>query len=1090
MLKKGMYVRVPANVNEEEPRDFYLGIIKEVDEFSKTLNIEFYDVTGISIYYEKPNNIKCKFRQALHCKLKVDTEVIYKKEKMIVKAFNHNSDDDFYYYYLQKDDSSLLYACEKDIQATFNEGQVNPLYQLKKYEFQNPMWFIGRSIVSKTITNINNSLYGFKDLVGCKIILKPYQLKTVMRCLQNDSCRVMIADEVGLGKTIEALSVLKVYMNEKKNKNILISVPDALVEQWKNELAFKFKLFVGENLNNNNIDLIKISDISNLLKFNYDFVIIDEVHRYIDGDLYNTILKISMNAKNIIMLSATPLQNRNEELLKLLKLINPRKYLEMPVERFNFLLEEQNKITRKIYNCVDELNVFNELLNDDGADEELLEIFDGIIMELESLSKIIKDDYYIDMLNSISFDVDDKGLSSIQIAIAYICENYQLEKAIIRNRRKMIYKNSEENENIRILDELYYELENDFNNEEYDAYYTLSNWIENSHISINDYKKYIIDLISRFFSSGAAYFQKIQELNDIFNFGDEVILSAQKYYENDIFKSRNLNDYLDDPEIYSCRLVNLIDYIDQNCSDYKIILFTNYDETFNYYKKIISDIFGDDVCCYFNKNMTVDELELAAYRFQNEKKYRILLSDQSGGEGRNFQHADCIIHIDIPWSANDLEQRIGRLDRIGREKNKNVISVVSYSKSTIEEELFNIWHNGLNIFEKSQSGLEIIMNEIDKKIIYSLSESFKYGLRQARTEMDNIIIIQLETLKKEQLVDIAGYQYQTINRMLDRTVEKYCAEETELFSNAMMSWASLSGFRGDSEGSNVISFSKKSISVKSLSNTMFIPPNMKAIIDNKLNQLRNRIRALNDDRLKKLDPDYIRGTFDRKIALSNDYLNFYAPGDDIFDCITKNAINSYKGTCSAFAFKGSIKWTGLVFTWKLEIDNKLIYESGLNYHYIDQYRGFVPSEQFISIYSINETEIDDSKIIHEYQKFIKNHKESQKNVIHLGQRGNGAISKFKLLYPKEKWDEIIKVGVEYAKKEAKIKALQKSKPLLNSLKNELNSLLGASKALSNFYLVDDTSSNVEDMNNKIYEIILKSQLVLDSVCYVVIDDGK
>ena len=43
--------------------------------------------------------------------------------------------------------------------------------------------------------------------------------------------------------------------------------------------------------------------------------------------------------------------------------------------------------------------------------------------------------------------------------------------------------------------------------------------------------------------------------------------------------------------------------------------------------------------------------------------------------------------------------------------------------------------------------------------------------------------------------------------------------------------------------------------------------------------------------------------WDRKIALSNDYLNFYAPGDDIFDCITKNAINSYKGTCSAFAFK-------------------------------------------------------------------------------------------------------------------------------------------------------------------------------------------
>ena len=107
------------------------------------------------------------------------------------------------------------------------------------------------------------------------------------------------------------------------------------------------------------------------------------------------------------MLSATPLQNRNEELLKLLKLINPKKYLEMPVEKFSFLLEEQNKITRKIYNCLDEFNILNELMNDGGTDEELLEIYDGIIMELESLSKIISDDYYSDMINSISFDVED-----------------------------------------------------------------------------------------------------------------------------------------------------------------------------------------------------------------------------------------------------------------------------------------------------------------------------------------------------------------------------------------------------------------------------------------------------------------------------------------------------------------------------------------------------------------------------------------------------------------------------------------------------------------------------------------------------------
>lgn len=75
-----------------------------------------------------------------------------------------------------------------------------------------------------------------------------------------------------------------------------------------------------------------------------------------------------------------------------------------------------------------------------------------------------------------------------------------------------------------------------------------------------------------------------------------------------------------------------------------------------------------------------------------------------------------------------MEQRIGRLDRIGREKNKPVISVVCYSQETLEEDLFSFWSKGIGIFSKSQSGLEIIMNSMDEKIVRALCSDFKYGL--------------------------------------------------------------------------------------------------------------------------------------------------------------------------------------------------------------------------------------------------------------------------------------------------------------------------------------------------------------------------
>ena len=111
--------------------------------------------------------------------------------------------------YVKDEDGSISYVCESELMVSYNDFIIGPLLQLKTYEFQNPRWFTGRCVVSKTMNYIENSLYGFKELAGCKIFLKPHQLKTVMRCLQAPKCRYMLADEVGLGKTVEALSILK-----------------------------------------------------------------------------------------------------------------------------------------------------------------------------------------------------------------------------------------------------------------------------------------------------------------------------------------------------------------------------------------------------------------------------------------------------------------------------------------------------------------------------------------------------------------------------------------------------------------------------------------------------------------------------------------------------------------------------------------------------------------------------------------------------------------------------------------------------------------------------------------------------------------
>ena len=122
-----------------------------------------------------------------------------------------------------------------------------------------------------------------------------------------------------------------------------------------------------------------------------------------------------------------------------------------------------------------------------------------------------------------------------------------------------------------------------------------------------------------------------------------------------------LDNVLAEPYNYSSRILSIVDFIDQEIYEEKVVVFTNYAETFEKYGQVLRAYFGEEKIALFNKNMNEEELELSIYRFQNDDECKILLCDETGGEGRNLQGADFVIHIDLPWDANAIEQRIGRL---------------------------------------------------------------------------------------------------------------------------------------------------------------------------------------------------------------------------------------------------------------------------------------------------------------------------------------------------------------------------------------------------------------------------------------------
>ena len=390
-----MYVRCAIDVDyPSEPRDFILGMIKEINRFSETAIVEFFDLLGLNIYYNIPATIEFPLSRLQHCRVSKDTLVSYNGRRYIIAEHTVNKSTGYFWYYVISEDNTIKYLCESDITASFNAGAVSPISQLKQYEFQNPVWYFGRKSVLKTTRAIENAFYGFNLLAGCKIFLKPHQLKTVQRCLSDKTCRYMLADEVGLGKTIEAASVLKIYLSNKHNKKVLIYVPDALVEQWKTELAFKFGLFIGKDKNNNILEIKPYSlSLSNYLV--YDFVVMDEVHSLLNHrEKYNQAMAVSKSSENVIMLSATPVQSRNEEYHRLLSLIQPEKYEHMPKEDFLSLLELQSRIIRKVHSLLECLTDYKEAIEDSDHEhtDDTEEAFDELLEVIEEIyDKVSKD---------------------------------------------------------------------------------------------------------------------------------------------------------------------------------------------------------------------------------------------------------------------------------------------------------------------------------------------------------------------------------------------------------------------------------------------------------------------------------------------------------------------------------------------------------------------------------------------------------------------------------------------------------------------------------------------------------------------------
>lgn len=997
----GQYVRCPIVVEENDnwfPRSFVLGKITSINALSGEVNVKLFDLKGSRRFYghafEKGQfPVEKVDRCGAAKEAPVNTPVGLGK---ILSRRLEKKPDAFYQYFVMLNTGKIQAFLENELEIEYSAADYQPIQQLLRYEFQNPTWYANRLQVSNNMHMVNHTVYGFKELVGCRTFLMAHQISTIVRAFESRPIRYMLADEVGLGKTIEACSIIKILSSEQKNLRVLYIVPGALAQQWENELRYKFQITAvrnpGMRAYGNHV-IVALEDLDEYCDIHHwDFLLVDETHRLLNENIkYNLILQLSRNTGNALFLSATPIQDRKEEYLRLLALLHPEQYGKMELPAFSSMLSKQKKIQRRVNSIISHMGRYEDYKEDS-------------LEKLEELAEELEDENLASIVKGIELTAGDSGRTAMEQALSYVSENFRIERNIVRNRREYVSETLGE----RILKVHPYRMKNvDDNYSERNVYYSLLEYIasavEEETISTKD----IFRLLQGMFSSPWALWNIIEDLQ----IKESELLSLVRLWEVQADEEIAQMDYLldEEPDRIKGRLLYAIDFMEQEVSmtgdnNGKVVVFSEFPQTLWKFGELLKR--REIPCACFTANMLREELEDSVYEFQNNEKCRVILCDATGGEGRNFQNADWVLHLDLPWTANAIEQRIGRLDRLGRDRNHlQIHSVVFHTIGTIEEQLFEIWDKGLDLFRKSLSGLEIITGELNARIAEAFLDDIYNGLEKAVDDIVQMAEDTRDAVEEEQLYDSGSMIYRPLWVAVKEMLQVYSGGENELFQSSMLGWAHQAGLGSTVSKSGIVQFADSMFQPKAAVQCLFVPPDWSRYENAGIVRREGRIL----------------GTFDRATAIKREDLLFYAPGDPVFDSIIGNAMDNGRGRCCALAASAPFDFKGFVCVYNAEPKINYLLEKGISVQLLSQFRMYLPMKQVVvSVPFPGFESVTEEQLTH-YLYEVKN----LYNAEHLGARSakRGRLSPLETFmenYPEEEWRSIVKqisrVGREKAGK--------------------------------------------------------------------------
>ena len=625
-----------------------------------------------------------------------------------------------------------------------------------------------------------------------RIDFEPYQYRPVLKLVQADRPRILVADDVGVGKTIEACLILKELQARGRADSVLVVCPKPLVvdEKWRTELKRFEEDFVhldsktlrwcleetareGEWPSRYRKAILPYSLLDETLltgtakgrkrqlglddligDIHFDLLVVDEAHhiRNPETKAYQNVQRLAAASDAVVMLSATPIQLKSRDLFTLVNLL--RDDLVPEPADFDVMLEPNGHLYAAAISA--------RAGQADWPNEVALHLATALATRWGR--DVLEVDPRVDELRGLLATTltDDRD----RVRVIRLVESLNTFSEIVtRTRRRDIGEFTTRKPSAP---------EVDFTPEQeavYDATIELAAKIAEAKAPGIPIKFLLSTLLRQAASSVTGLAPLIEDVfenrlrgAETSGENEEVALTS---HEIEAFRTqiRGLQDLAadligaPDPKVDLLRQIVEDKGRDENN---KVLVFSTFRHTIAYLQERADDW---DMRVGVMHGGIPDDMRLdVRRRFKLDRTdpdaYDVLLCSEIGTEGLDYQFCDTLVNYDIPWNPMRIEQRIGRIDRRGQ-KSEAVAIINLLTRGTIEAEIYDRCFSRIGVFNHALGGSEQILGEITEAIVdiatslRMTSEERSAALRQIAD--NQIARVEEEQRLEDQQADLLGY---------------------------------------------------------------------------------------------------------------------------------------------------------------------------------------------------------------------------------------------------------------------------------------------------------------------------------------------